>query len=99
MMSFIISSSFYLNKILLEKNSLEERILLQKISLRLIALALIKVTKKKRNSSRTIQIYLSRRKQLNYNKRTFFRFISFSFVKLTAEKHAREKQYLFDTAL
>ena len=54
---------------------------------------------KKRNSLRTIQIHLSRRKRLNYNERIFFDSFLFSFVKLTAEKYARKKQYLFDTIL
>ena len=96
---FIISSNFYSNEITFEKSSLEEKVLFEKTSLRSIASALIKTTKKNESLQERFKFIFRDENDWITMKKYFFDSSLFSSMKLTTEKHERDKRYLFDTTL
>jgi len=99
MMSSIISSSFYSDEISFEESSLEERVSFEKISLRSIASALMKATEENEILQERFKFIFRDEHDWITMKEYFFDSSLFTSMKLTAEKHAREKRYLFDMSL
>lgn len=95
----IISSSFYSDEVLLEERSLEEDPPKEETPLQAIASARIETTKKDElPQDRFKFIFRQGDDWIPMEQYPFDPSLS-SLVKLTAEKHASEGRYLFDTAL
>jgi len=75
----IISTSYYSNEISFEEGPLEERVSFEEKFSSSNYFSAHGSYKKERTPSRTIQIYRSRRRRLNYDERILFWFISFLF--------------------
>ncbi len=97
--SSIISSSFYSDEISLEEDSVEKRVSFEKTSLRAITSALMKATEKNEPLQERFKFIFRDEEDWITMKEYFFSSSLFSSMKLTTEKHARKKRYLFDTTL
>ena len=95
----IISSSFYSDEIPLEDGPLEERVPFEESPIRPIASAPMEATEKDETLQERFKfIFRDGDEWITMEEYVFGPSLSSS-VELTAEKHAREGRYLFDTAL
>ncbi len=97
--SSIISSSFYSDEISLEEDSVEKRVPFEKTSLRAITSAFMKATEKNESLQERFKFIFRDEEDWITMKEYFFSSSLFFSMKLTTEKHARKRRYLFDTAL
>ena len=95
----IISSSFYLDEISFEEGPFEERVSFEETSLRAITLAPMEATEKDEPLQERFKFIVRDEDDWITMKEYFFGLSLSSLVELTAEKHAREGRYLFDTTL
>ena len=95
----IISSSFYSDEILPEEGPLEERVPFEETPLRPIAPAPMEATEKDETLQERFKFIFRDGDDWITMEEYFFGPSLSSSVELTAEKHAREGRYLFDTAL
>ncbi len=95
----IISSSFYSNEISPEEGPLEERVPFEETPLRPIASTPMEATEKDETLQERFKFIFRDEDDWITMKEYFFDSSLSSLVELTAEKHAREGRYLFDTAL
>ncbi len=95
----IISSSFYSDEILPEEGPLEERVPFEKTSLRPMTSAPMEAIEKDETLQERFKFIFRDGDDWITMEEYFFGPSLSSSVELTAEKHAREGRYLFDTAL